>query len=85
MDEAAHAVARSRAARLSEFGIEEDYRIIVYQSQRLAAVRFASEIRYYRTVAGDYEAALAAFLPAPPRNGLPPERTARRDRRRCAA
>ncbi len=60
-----------------EFGIEEDYRIIVYQSQRLAAVRFASEIRYYRTVAGDYEAALAAFLPAPSTEpDPPPERTA---------
>lgn len=48
-----------------EFVIENDYRIIVYQSERLAAVRFGDEIRYYRTAAGDYEAALAAFIPAP--------------------
>ena len=48
-----------------EFMIEDDYRIIVYQSERLAAVRFGSEIRYYRTGAGDYEAALATFIPAP--------------------
>ena len=48
-----------------EFVIEDDYRIIVYQSERLAAVRFGNDIRYYRTDAGDYEAALAAFIPAP--------------------
>lgn len=48
-----------------EFIIEDGYRIIVYQSERLAAVRFGNEIRYYRTNAGDYEAALAAFIPAP--------------------
>ncbi len=48
-----------------EFMIEDDYRIIVYQSERLAAVRFGNEIRYYRTGAGDYEAALATFTPAP--------------------
>lgn len=48
-----------------EFMIEDDYRIIVYQSERLAAVRFGNDIRYYRTGAGDYEAALAAFIPAP--------------------
>ena len=48
-----------------EFVIEDDYRIIVYQSERLAAVRFGNEIRYYRTGAGDYEAALATFIPAP--------------------
>lgn len=48
-----------------EFLIEDDYRIIVYQSERLAAVRFGNDIRYYRTGAGDYEAALATFIPAP--------------------
>ncbi len=48
-----------------EFVIDDDYRIIVYQSERLAAVRFGNEIRYYRTGAGDYEAALASFIPAP--------------------
>ncbi len=48
-----------------EFLIEDDYRIIVYQSEHLAAVRFGNDIRYYRTVAGDYEAALATFTPAP--------------------
>ena len=48
-----------------EFMIEDDYRIIVYQSERLAAVRFGNDIRYYRTGAGDYEAALATFIPAP--------------------
>lgn len=48
-----------------EFMIEDDYRIIVYQSERLAAVCFGNDIRYYRTAAGDYEAALAAFIPAP--------------------
>ena len=48
-----------------EFIIEDDYRIIVYQSERLAAVRFGNDIRYYRTGAGDYEAALATFIPAP--------------------
>ena len=48
-----------------EFVIENDYRIIVYQSERLAAVRFGNDIRYYRTGAGDYEAALASFIPAP--------------------
>ena len=48
-----------------ELIIEDDYRIIVYQSERLAAVRFGNEIRYYRTRAGDYEAALATFIPAP--------------------
>ncbi|MBR3239724.1 MAG: hypothetical protein IKH34_07865 [Oscillospiraceae bacterium] len=48
-----------------EFVIEDDYRIIVYQSERLAAVRFGNDIRYYRTGAGDYEAALATFIPAP--------------------
>ena len=48
-----------------EFVIEDDYRIIVYQSERLAAVRFGSDIRYYRTGTGDYEAALATFIPAP--------------------
>ena len=48
-----------------EFLIEDDYRIIVYQSERLAAVRFGNDIRYYRIGAGDYEAALAAFIPAP--------------------
>lgn len=48
-----------------EFRIEDDYRIIVYQSERLAAVRFGNDIRYYRTGAGDYEAALATFIPAP--------------------
>lgn len=48
-----------------EFVIEDDYRIIVYQSERLAAVRFGNDIRYYRTGAGDYKAALATFIPAP--------------------
>lgn len=48
-----------------EFVIEDDYRIIVYQSERLAAVRFGNDIRYYRTGAGDYEAALTTFIPAP--------------------
>ena len=48
-----------------EFVIDDDYRIIVYQSERLAAVRFGNDIRYYRTGAGDYEAALTAFIPAP--------------------
>ncbi|MBR6096161.1 MAG: hypothetical protein IKP82_04335 [Oscillospiraceae bacterium] len=48
-----------------EFVIEDDYRIIVYQSERLAAVRFGSDIRYYRTGTGDYEAARATFIPAP--------------------
>ncbi len=48
-----------------EFTIEDDYRIIVYQSERLAAVRFGSDIRYYRTGDGDFEAALATFIPAP--------------------
>ena len=48
-----------------EFMIEDDYRIMVYQSERLAAVRFGNDIRYYRIGAGDYEAALAAFIPAP--------------------
>ena len=48
-----------------EFVIEDDYRIIVYQSERLAAVRFGNDIRYYRIGAGDYEAALATFIPAP--------------------
>ena len=48
-----------------EFVIEDDYRIIVYQSERLAAVRFGNDICYYRIGAGDYEAALAAFIPAP--------------------
>ncbi len=48
-----------------EFIIDDDYRIIVYQSERLAAVRYGNEIRYYRTNAGDYEAALATFIPAP--------------------
>lgn len=48
-----------------EFIIEDDYRIIVYQSERLAAVRFGNDIRYYRTGDGDYEAALATFIPAP--------------------
>ena len=48
-----------------EFVIEDDYRIIVYQTERLAAVRFGNDIRYYRTGAGDYEAALATFIPAP--------------------
>ena len=48
-----------------EFVIEDDYRIIVYQTERLAAVRFGNNIRYYRTGAGDYEAALTTFIPAP--------------------
>lgn len=48
-----------------EFVIEDDYQIIVYQSERLAAVRFGNDIRYYRTDAGDYDAALATFIPAP--------------------
>ena len=48
-----------------EFMIEDDYRIIVYQSERLAAVRFGNDIRYYRIGAGDYEAALGCFIPAP--------------------
>lgn len=48
-----------------EFVIEDDYRIIVYQSERLAAVRFGNDIRYYRIGAGDYEAALGCFIPAP--------------------
>ena len=48
-----------------EFMIGDDYRILLYQSERLAAVRFGNDIRYYRTAAGDYEAALAAFIPAP--------------------
>ncbi|MBR5095223.1 MAG: M56 family metallopeptidase [Oscillospiraceae bacterium] len=48
-----------------EFMIEDDYRIILYQSERLAAVCFGNDVRYYRTAAGDYEAALAAFIPAP--------------------
>ena len=48
-----------------EFLIEDDYQIIVYQSERLAAVRFGNDICYYRIGAGDYEAALAAFIPAP--------------------
>lgn len=48
-----------------EFVIEDDYRIIVYQTERLAAVRFGNDIRYYRTGAGDYEAALTTFIPAP--------------------
>ncbi len=48
-----------------EFLIEDDYRIIIYQSERLAAVHFGNDIRYYRISAGDYETALAAFIPAP--------------------
>ena len=48
-----------------EFVIEDDYRIIVYQSERLAAVRFGNDIRYYQIGAGDYKAALATFIPAP--------------------
>ena len=48
-----------------EFLIEDDYRIILYQSERLAAVRFGNDVRYYRTAAGDYEAALTTFIPAP--------------------
>ena len=48
-----------------EFVIEDDYRIIFYQSERLAAVRFGNDIRYYRTGARDYEAALETFIPAP--------------------
>lgn len=48
-----------------EFVIEDDYRIIVYKTERLAAVRFGNDIRYYRTGAGDYEAALTTFIPAP--------------------
>lgn len=61
-----------------EFLIEDDYRIIVYQSERLAAVRFGSDIRYYRTGAGDYETALATFIPAPSTEpDLPPEQTVR--------
>ncbi len=48
-----------------EFMIQDDYRIIVYQSERLAAVRVGNDVRYYRIGDGDYEAALAAFIPAP--------------------
>ena len=48
-----------------EFTIEDDYRIILYQSERLAAVRFGNDVRYYRTAAGDYEKALQSFIPAP--------------------
>lgn len=48
-----------------EFVIEDNYRIIVYQSERLAAVRVDNDIQYYRIGVGDYEAALAAFIPAP--------------------
>lgn len=60
-----------------EFVIEDDYRIIVYQSELLAAVRFGNEIRYYRTRAGDYEAALATFIPAPSTEpDRPPEQSA---------
>ena len=60
-----------------EFIIEDDYRIIVYQSERLAAVRFGNEIRYYRTHAGDYEATLATFIPAPSTEpDRPPEQSA---------
>ena len=59
-----------------EFVIEDDYRIIVYQSERLAAVRFGSDIRYYRTGTGDYEAALVTFIPAPSTEpDRPPEQT----------
>lgn len=59
-----------------ELIIEDDYRIIVYQSERLAAVRFGNDIRYYRTGAGDYEAALATFIPAPSTEpDRPPEQT----------
>ncbi|MCR5663704.1 MAG: M56 family metallopeptidase [Oscillospiraceae bacterium] len=61
-----------------EFMIEDDYRIILYQSGRLAAVRFGNDVRYYRTAAGDYEAALEAFIPAPSTapDRLPDERAA---------
>ncbi|MBQ5977901.1 MAG: hypothetical protein IJL51_07195 [Oscillospiraceae bacterium] len=60
-----------------EFVIEDDYRIIVYQSEHLAAVRFGNDIRYYRTGAGDYEAALATFIPAPSTEpDRPPEQSA---------
>ena len=48
-----------------EFVSEDDYRIIVYQSERLAAVRFGNDIRYYRIGAGDDEAALGCCIPAP--------------------
>ena len=60
-----------------EFVIEDDYRIIVYQSERLAAVRFGSDIRYYRTGTGDYEAALATFISPPSTEpDRPPEQSA---------
>ena len=48
-----------------EFVIEDEYRILVYQSRRLAAVRSGNEIRWYRIGDGDYEAALNTFIPAP--------------------
>lgn len=60
-----------------EFLIEDDYRIIVYQSERLAAIRVGNDVRYYRIGDGDYEAALAAFIPAPGTEpDLPPEQSA---------
>ncbi|MBR5342289.1 MAG: hypothetical protein IK149_00165 [Oscillospiraceae bacterium] len=48
-----------------EFEIEENYTITVYAYPRLAVVQYGDEIRYYRIGAGDYDAALVAFLPAP--------------------
>ena len=48
-----------------EFIIEDGYRITVYRSARIAVVQSQDAVRYYRTAAGDYEAALAVFIPAP--------------------
>lgn len=60
-----------------EFLIEDDYRIIVYQRERLAAIRVRNDVRYYRIGDGDYEAALAAFIPEPSTEpDRPPEQSA---------
>ena len=48
-----------------EFDIEDGYYIKVYRSPRLAYVLYNDEKRFYRIGAGDYEAALATFIPAP--------------------
>ncbi|MBR5094132.1 MAG: hypothetical protein IK095_03470 [Oscillospiraceae bacterium] len=47
------------------FTIGPDYQIVVYAYPRVAAVRVLDETRWYRIRSGDYEAALAAFIPAP--------------------
>ena len=48
-----------------EIIIEDGYQINVFRSPRLAMILYRNEKRFYRIGAGDYEAALAAFIPAP--------------------